>query len=156
MAWNETELSYRRSAIEGASLVGLTVALYDTLAGDLNRASRAVRQSNIEARCREANHALLVLGHLESWLDFTENADLVRSLGIFYAYIRQRIMCAQAQSAASIFEELGTLVVQTRASWQQLDLRNADLRKGRSAPPVTEYEETHPVEEIRAALSCSV
>lgn len=156
MGWNETELSYRRSAIEGASLVGLTVALYDTLAGDLSRAGRAVRQNNIEARCREANHALLVLGHLESWLDFPEDTNLVRSLVIFYAYIRQRIMCAQAQSAASIFEELGTLVVQTRASWQQLDIRNADLRTDFSSPMTTAREETYSAEDVRATLSCSV
>lgn len=156
MGWNETELSYRRSAIEGASLVGLTVALYDTLAGDLSRAGRAVNQRDIEARCREANHALLVLGHLESWLNFTQDADLVRSLSIFYAYIRQRIMCAQAQGAASIFEELGTLVVQTRATWQQLDLRNADLRKDFSSTPATASEKAHPAEAVRATLSCSV
>ncbi len=156
MGWNETELSYRRSAIEGASLVGLTVALYDTLAGDLSRAGRAVRQNNIEARCTEANHALLVLGHLESWLDFPDDANLVRSLVTFYAYIRQRIMCAQAQSSASIFEELSTLVVQTRASWQQLDLRNPDLRKEFTSPLMTAHQETYPAEDVRAALSCSV
>ena len=48
-----TELSYRRSAIAGASSIGLMIALFDTLAGDLCRASTALRKNDIETRCKE-------------------------------------------------------------------------------------------------------
>jgi flagellin-specific chaperone FliS len=69
MKLSETELSYRRSAIEGASPIGLMIALFDTLVGDLRRAAFALRKNDIETRCRELNHATLVLGQLNEWID---------------------------------------------------------------------------------------
>ena len=69
MKLSQTELSYRRSAIEGASTIGLMIALFDTLVGDLRRAAFALRKNDIETRCRELNHATLVLGQLNEWID---------------------------------------------------------------------------------------
>ena len=61
-----TEMTYTLSAIESASPIGLMVVLFDTLAGDLHRAVAALNRSDIETRCKELNHASLVIGQLEA------------------------------------------------------------------------------------------
>ena len=63
---SNTEMSYRKTAVEGASPIGLIIALFDTLVGNLRRAATALRDNDIETRCKELNHAALVLGRLES------------------------------------------------------------------------------------------
>ena len=88
MKSSQTELSYRKSAIEGASSIGLIIALFDTLAGDLRRAAAAIRKNDIEERCKQLDHASLVLGQLESWVDLEKGGDSAQFLAQFYAYLR--------------------------------------------------------------------
>jgi flagellar protein FliS len=118
---SETELSYRRSAIEGATPIGLMIALFDTLAGDLRRAANAVRKNDIETRCRELNHAALVLGHLESWVDLKNGGKSAQTLCGFYAYLRAKMMEAAISRSAKVIETLIDMILHVRSSWQQLD-----------------------------------
>ena len=114
----QTELAYRKVAAEGANLVGLIVALYDTLAGDLRRASDAISRGDIEGRCKESNHAILVLGHLESWIDSGDQA-LAAALSQFYTHLRGEILRAQSERSGARLEVLIPLILDTRAAWQQ-------------------------------------
>jgi flagellar protein FliS len=116
-----TELSYRRSAIAGASPIGLMIALLDTLAGDLRRASAALRKNDIEARCKELNHAALVLGQLESWVDLKNGGESAETLSRFYAYLRAKMMEAGATKSASLIETQIEMILHVRSAWQQLD-----------------------------------
>ena len=90
MKLSETELSYRRSAIEGASSIGLMIALFDTLAGDLRRAAFALRKNDIETRCRELNHATLVLGQLNEWVDLENGGESAQLYPDFMHICEQR------------------------------------------------------------------
>ena len=116
-----TELSYRRSAIAGASSIGLMIALFDTLAGDLRRASTALRKNDIETRCKELNHAALVLGQLESWIDLKNGGDSAETLTRFYAYLRAKMTEAGATKSASLIETQIEMILHVRSAWQQLD-----------------------------------
>jgi len=116
-----TQLSYRKSAIEGASPIGLVIALYDTLSGDLRRAAAALRSNDIEQRCRDLNHATLVLGQLEDWLDQVNGGDLARSLSGFYAYLRARLLEASISHSPQLLEQQIELILQVRSAWQQRD-----------------------------------
>jgi flagellin-specific chaperone FliS len=69
MKLSQTQKSYRMSAIQGASSIGLIIVLFDTLADDLRQAAAALRKNDIEERCRQLNHGSLVLGQLENWVD---------------------------------------------------------------------------------------
>ena len=115
-------LSYRKSAIEGASPIGLVIALYDTLWGDLRRAVEAIQAGSIEARCNELNHALLVLGQLESWVAPENGGDLGMSLTQFYRYLRAKMMEASTLQSARILGDLMDLVLHVRSAWQQRDM----------------------------------
>jgi len=94
-----TELSYRTAAIGGASTIGLIIVLFDTLAGDLRRAAAAIRKNDIETRCKELNHASLVLGQLETWIDLKNGGESASTLSRFYAYLRAKMMEAAGQAA---------------------------------------------------------
>jgi flagellar secretion chaperone FliS len=121
MELSQTELSYRKSAIEGASSIGLIIALFDTLAGDLRRAAAAIRKNEIERRCRELNHAALVLGQLESWIHLDQGGESARSLSQFYAYLRAKMMDASVTQSAQLLETLIDMILHVRTAWQKLD-----------------------------------
>ncbi|MGA2570227.1 MAG: flagellar export chaperone FliS [Terracidiphilus sp.] len=129
------DLAYRRTAAEGASGFGLLVALYDTLAGDLRRATEAQRASDIERRSREANHAFAVIGLLEDSVRRGTGGDLADQLVAFYASLRRDLIAAQVSNSADMLEELMTKVLRIRESWQKADLCATASAQG-SLPPV--------------------
>lgn len=148
------ELSYRIAAVDSASPIALLLALYDTLAGDLCRSADAIRCSNIELRCAQLSHAYLVLGQLESWLDADLDSRLSKSLAIFYAHLRAKMMEASIKQSAAVIDALVPLVLQVRSSWQQ---REVELQALHTAPePGTQlvYSSTH-VSSTNADLALS-
>lgn len=145
---NPMELSYRRTAVEGASGFGLLIALYDTLAGDLRRAAEAQRRYDIQKRCDAANHALLVIGYLEDWIDRESGGELAAKLVSFYATLRCIIVEAQAKQSPEMLEEQMALVLAIRGTWQDLELRAsstlqdpllAEMEQYPGAPPAQEH-----------------
>ena len=121
MKLDKTGLSYRRSAIEGASPIGLIIALFDTFVGDLRRAAGALRKNDIETRCRELNHAVLVLGQLESWIDLKNGGETADTLSRFYAYLRAKMMEAAVGKSAKVLDTQIDMILHVRTAWQQLD-----------------------------------
>lgn len=121
MKRTQTELSYQRAAIEGASPIGLMIVLFDTLAGDLRRAVTALKQNDIETRCRELNHGILVLGQLENWLDLENGGESAATLARFYTYLRAKMMEAAITKSAKLLEVQIEMLLHVRSSWQKLD-----------------------------------
>lgn len=118
---NRTNLAYRRTAAEGASGFGLLIALFDTLSGNLRRAAEAQRGMHIENRCREVDHALRIIAHLENCLPKEGNGDLTLQLRTFYTRLRHKLLDAQIKQSADLLEEQVCEVSKIRALWQQLD-----------------------------------
>jgi flagellar secretion chaperone FliS len=122
MKLSETELSYRRSAIEGASTIGLMIALFDTMVGDLRRAAFALRKDDIESRCRELNHATVVLGQLNEWVDLENGGESAQTLSRFYAYLRAKMMEAAVTKSAKLLETQIDMILHVRSAWLKLDV----------------------------------
>ncbi len=123
-----SETLYRRAAAEGATYIGLLLVVYDSLAEDLRRAGEAAARNDIAARCHASNHALLLLGHLESWTNSVDDPVLQTSLGQFYAYLRSQTLTIQAKPQPEAFHELARLVSETRAAWQQKEALSIGTR----------------------------
>jgi flagellar protein FliS len=121
MMQNKTQRSYQMSAIQGASSIGLIVVLFDTLVRDLRRAAAALRKNDIETRCKELNHASLVLGQLENWIDKDKGGESAQTLTQFYAYLRAKMMEATVTRSATVLDTLIDMVLQVRSAWQKLD-----------------------------------
>jgi len=111
--------AYRTSAAEGATHIGLLLSVYDALAEDMRFAGEAAANGDIAARCRHSQHALLLLGHLESWVSLLDDAVLQESLTRFYMYLRSEILRLQAAARGEGFGELAMRVCETRAVWQR-------------------------------------
>jgi flagellar protein FliS len=120
-----TEMTYRKSSIAGASTIGLIIVLFDTLVGDFRRAAASLQKNDIETRCKELNHAALVLGQLENWVDLKNGGESAQTLARFYAHLRAKILEASAKKSAQILEAQIELVLHVRSSWQQLDFSMA-------------------------------
>lgn len=153
-------MSYRRSAIQGASRIGLMIALFDQLASDLRRASAALRNNDIETRCKELNHALLVTGQLQNWVDVKNGGESAQTLSSFYAYLRAKILEAAATKSAKLLEMQIDMILLVRSSWQQLDTpppQASEIRAEISMRGVrTLTEETSETENGRTSFSYSV
>lgn len=121
---NYTELAYRKTAVQGASGFGLLIALCDTLAGDLRRAAEAERNNDIEKRCREVNHGLLVIGFLQDSAERGKRGELSEKLIAFYSSLRRKMIQAQAKRSAEMLEEQMARVVDLRKLWHELEVRN--------------------------------
>ncbi len=121
---NRTDLAYRRTAAEASSGLGLLISLYDTLAGDLRRAAEAQRTDDIEARCREARHAILIIGYLEDWINKGPGGPLAQELSSLYASLRRNVIDAEARQSAEILEQQMKRVLEVREHWQSVELRN--------------------------------
>lgn len=121
---SSVEIAYRKTAAASVSGIGLLIALYDTLAGDLRRAAEAERRNDIERRCREAKHALLVIAHLEHWLERGEDGELAQGLKVFYSSLRSRIIEAQAKRSVALLEQQMALVLKLREQWQAFEFRH--------------------------------
>jgi len=91
------------------------------LAGDLRRASGAIRKNDIEVRCKELNHAALVLGQLEAWVDLKKGGESAQTLSRFYSYIRAKMIEASASKSAALLEAQIEMVLHVRSAWQLLD-----------------------------------
>jgi flagellar secretion chaperone FliS len=123
---NAAEMYYRKAAAAASvSGIGLLIALYDTLAGDIRRAAEAERSNDIERRCREVNHALLVIGHLEDCLERGSGGELAGQLRGLYDSLRRELVAAQMKRSALKLEEQMGRVLEIRATWQSVALRQA-------------------------------
>ena len=75
--------SYRESSARGASPVDLVVRLYEQIVEDLRQAAIAIDQNDIRRRTKRINHAILVIGHLQSPLDFDNGGKVAQDLDTF-------------------------------------------------------------------------
>ena len=123
-----TEMTYRRTFASGASPIGMMIALFDTLAGNFRRASDAIRENDIERRCKELNHATLVLGQLETWLDLERGGEAAQTLALYYSSLRSKMLEASAMKSAEILEEQIESILHIRSAWQQIDIASTSAQ----------------------------
>jgi flagellar secretion chaperone FliS len=123
MKLSEMQLSYRRSAIGGATIISLMIALFDALVGNLRQAAFALHNNDIQTRCTALNQATMVLGELEEWVDLENGGESAQALSRFYAYLRAKMMEAAVTKSAKLLEMQIDMILHVRSSWQKLDVR---------------------------------
>lgn len=111
--------AYRSSSTEGATHLDILLACYDALAEEIRMAGEAAAKDDIAARCRHSQKALLLIGHLESWVSLLDDPALAGGLVSFYEYLRTEILQLQAGSDLDKFISLAFVVCETRAAWQK-------------------------------------
>ena len=112
---------YRESAVRSASPVGLIVILYEEVIRSLRRAQQACDKKDVEQRSLAVSHAIQVIGHLQSVLNFEAGGKVAQNLSRFYNVARAVILkssqTANAQALASLAADFSSLA----QAWQQVD-----------------------------------
>jgi flagellar protein FliS len=117
----DARLSYREAAVQGSSPVRLVIQLYEQAIEDLRRARAALDSADIEARTRHLNHAILVLGHLQSSLDMERGGAVAENLVRFYDVVRAALVEAQARQSAAVLERQIALLIQVHRAWSEVE-----------------------------------
>jgi flagellar protein FliS len=154
-------LEYRRASTQHASVVGLVIALHDTLIGDLKRAADAMERNDIQTRCDQLIHGFKVLTQLEAMLDMNNGGKTAVNIRRFYAHIRGQMLSAQFKLSAAILHKQAAIVLEVRQAWQQMEAKNAQPgiveridKRGYQGGQLA--DEDTPDSEPRTSFSCAV
>lgn len=131
----DARLSYRESAVEGASPVRLVALLYEQAIEDLKRARAALDRGDIEARTRAINHAVVVIGYLQSSLNKEQGGSVATNLERFYNQLRASLVEAQFAQSAAIVERVISHLVEVHAAWCEVERANTAPAIARDLTP---------------------
>src|ERR1700691_5681653 len=109
--------TYREAMVWGASPVGLVVQLYEQVIEDLRQAAKAFEQNDICGRTKYINHAILVIGHLQSSLDSANGGKVGKDLDHFYNVTRQNLVQVQFYPSKRGFTQEITNWLAVREAW---------------------------------------
>jgi flagellar protein FliS len=116
-------LAYRKASLQHASTVGLVIALYDTLHGNLSRAAAAMERNDIQSRCAELVHGFNVLQQLELMVNTENGGQAAANLRRFYTHLRGHMIKAQFTLSPALLREQMKMLITVREAWQQVDAR---------------------------------
>ena len=134
---NKSVRAYRNSATEGATQIDILLACYDALTEQIRSAGNCASKGDIAGRCRYSERALLLIGHLESWVSLLDDTELAASLASFYSYLRAEILQLQLSTELNKFMDLAFVVCETRAAWQKKQSANVSKASVATEPSVS-------------------
>jgi flagellar protein FliS len=118
---------YRENEVRGASPVRLVVLLYQQMIQDLTQAARAIEQNDIPLRTKRINHAILVIGHLQSPLDFANGGKVAQDLDHFYNVLRQNLVQVQFHPSQAGLSQQITDLLAVREAWTEVERAEKSL-----------------------------
>jgi len=113
--------SYREAVTRGARPVQLVIALYEQSIADLRGAIVALEKNDIEERTRAINHAIMVIGHLESSLDKKQGGAVAVQLERFYNQVRTSLIEAHFQQSVAALERQISHLMLVREAWDEVE-----------------------------------
>lgn len=113
--------AYRESEITGDNPVHLVVLLYDQVLRDLRRALDAFEKKDVERRCAELGHALLVLGQLQGSLNLDAGGEVAQNLDRFYDFVRSELLRASIEGAPERVEKQWRNLLGVREAWLEVE-----------------------------------
>ena len=109
--------SYREMAVRGANPVALVVRLYEQMIGDMRQVALAIEQNDVSRRTHCIKHAILVIGHLQSTLDFDRGGKVAGDLENFYNALRENVVYVQLHPTKRAVTQVITDLLAVREAW---------------------------------------
>ena len=107
--------------VDNASSHRLVAMLYDGLLESLTEARGAIRNKDIEAKCRALSRASRIVDEgLKAGLNLEAGGAVGKGLNELYTYISNRVLFANLRSDAAAVEECCRLVEPLRDAWNQI------------------------------------
>lgn len=117
--------AYRETAIRGAGPVRLVILLYEQMIEDLRQAVNAIQQNQVELRTNKINHAISVIGYLQSSLNKTAGGKVAINLEHFYEQLRANLAKAQFSVSQRILLQQITDLLALREAWSEVERAEA-------------------------------
>ena len=133
--------TYQARALEGASPVEQTIALYDGIARFMNEAIEAVEQNDADRRRAAVKRAMDIVMHLQVTLDRKRGGKPAEALTEFYTAIFALMLQGSQASSRQKFEQVIANVRNVREAWKQA-LAETALIVGGGAPVDSMVDET--------------
>jgi len=111
--------SYQARALEGASPVELTIALYDGIVRFMNEAIEAVEQNDADRRRTAVKRAMDIVMHLQVTLDRKRGGTPAKALTEFYTAIFALMLQGSQANSRQKFEQVIANVRNVRDAWKQ-------------------------------------
>jgi flagellar biosynthetic protein FliS len=113
--------SYREASVRGANPVALVVRLYEQMIDDMRQVSLAIEKNDIQRRTDRIQHIILLVGHLQSSLDFANGGKVAKDLDNFYNHLRQNVVQVQFRPAQRRVAQIITDLLAVRAAWIEVE-----------------------------------
>jgi flagellar secretion chaperone FliS len=111
---------YRVHALEGASAVELTIALYDGIIRFMHNAIEAVERKDVEGRRAAVKRAMDIVVHLQATLKTDIGGKPAESLSDFYVALFALMLQGSQASSRQKFEHVIADVRKVRDAWKQV------------------------------------
>ena len=111
---------YQVHALEGASGVELTIALYDGITRFMKQAIDAVERNDTNARRAAVKRAMDIVIHLQATLDRETGGKVAETLSEFYAAIFALMLQGSQANSKAKFEQVIANVRNVREAWKQV------------------------------------
>ena len=112
--------TYRAHALEGASGVELTIALYDGIVRFMQNAIEAVERKDVEGRRAAVKRAMDIVVHLQVTLDREVGGTPAESLSDFYVAMFALMLQGSQGNSRKKFEQVIANVRNVRSAWKQV------------------------------------
>ena len=123
------------TGVDAVDPLGLVVMLYDGAIQAIVQAERRLVCGEIEARGSYTSKAIdIVVQGLSASLDMRVGGALAEGLWSLYEYMGRRLVAANLHGDASIYHEVRTLLIDLRASWQELRDKGGPAAPTQAAP----------------------
>jgi flagellar protein FliS len=122
---------YKAHALEGASGVELTIALYDGIIRFMHNAIEAVDRNDVEQRRAAVKRAMDIVIHLQATLDKDVGGKPAESLADFYVAMFALMLQGSQANSRKKFEQVIANVRNVRGAWKQVA---SDIEPNQSKP----------------------
>lgn len=112
--------SYQAHALEGASGVELTIALYDGIIRFMHNAIDAVERNDVGQRRAAVKRAMDIVIHLQATLDRNVGGKPAESLADFYVAMFALMLQGSQANSRKKFEQVIANVRNAREGWKQI------------------------------------
>ena len=124
----DARMVYREASTTGAAPTTLVLRLYEQMIEDLRQALQALERGDIERRTERINHVILILGHLESHLDFAQGGKVATDLQSYYRALRENLLYAQLHQSRTVLAQQITDLLALREAWIHVEQLQSPTR----------------------------
>jgi flagellar secretion chaperone FliS len=121
-----SQLAYRRGEVLAATPGQLVVLLYDGARRFLRQAAAAMRAGEIERAHKTLRRAEMIIGQLDTTLDF-DQGEIAHRLHAIYAFCLTHLNAARMSQDDAKVEEVSGLLGELREAWA---LAAAEVERG--------------------------